>query len=249
MRLLIISLLLLSSFAIAKDAVAQDCTNPEGDLGVLRFNVDYGILQICTAQNWLGLHSMTCPDGDACAPGPANCDNIGDQCDDGSFYIGLSPEDGERVYMTDAAHETSIRWDEDPPCFRCGLGDTGATSIADGRANVQALRAYGGDNATSGNLDGFGAAKYCDGLNAIEAHGYDDWYLPAGGPNGSSSEINLIWLMVQAEGAVGGLNTSGGWYWSSSEDYSYYARIQRFSDGFQLANFKTSTGLVRCVRR
>jgi hypothetical protein len=354
MRLLIISLFLISSFIIAKDSLAQDCTNPEGDLGVLRFNVDYGILQICTAQNWLGLHSMTCPDGDACAGAadafaftdvtgattstqiesniiqvsglaaagtvsitgdgspefricsaadcsteitpwgstnqaintgdylqlgltssasdsalhsatatingtsdqwdvttgvspPANCDNIGQQCDDGSYYIGLSPEDGTKVYVTAAAHETSSRWDEEPPCYRCGLGDTGATSITDGRGNVEALRAYGGDNATAGTLDGFGAAKYCDNLTGI--HGHDDWYLPAGGANGSSSEINLIWLMVQAEGAVGGLNTSGSWYWSSSEANSTNARVQRFSDGLQHTNGKQLTVLVRCVRR
>ncbi|WP_181375670.1 DUF1566 domain-containing protein [Palleronia abyssalis] len=149
--------------------------------------------------------------------------------------------------MTAAAHETSIRWDENPPCYRCGSGDTGATSILDGRANVEALRAYGGDNATAGNLDGFAAAKYCDNLTGV--HGHDDWYLPAGGPNGSSSEINLIWLMVQAEGIIDGLGSNSNWYWTSSERSNNDARLQRFSDGNQNFYTKLNPTLVRCVRR
>jgi hypothetical protein len=175
--------------------------------------------------------------GDPCA----SCSHpLGAECADGSFYIGLSPEDGERVYMTDATLEGSgIRWDS-ASCSYCGNGSV-ATSQTDGRANTNALLAF--------NATGFDAAAHCESLNAIEAHGYDDWYLPAGGPNGSSSEINLIWLMVQAEGAVGGLNTSGSRYWSSSDFSSTSARLQRFSDGQQSTNSKSLTLLVRCVRR
>lgn len=342
---------------VTAPAKAQDCTDPDGDIGVILFNLDYGVLQVCTPENWIALHGETCPDGDRCyspadafaftdvtdvatsmqiesniiqisgltaagtvsitgdgspefricsasdcsteitpwgttdqnintgdylqlrlnssasyttlhsatatingtsdqwdvttgVPTPQNCDNIGDQCDDGSFYIGLSPEDGTKVYMTAAAHETLTTWHEDPPCgyYGCGLGDTGATSITDGRANVEALRAYGGDNATAGNLDGFGAAKYCDNLTGV--HGHDDWYLPAGGPDGSSSEINLIWEMVDDVGVVGGLAAfDSGWYLSSSENTGSYVRIQRFSDGIQYNRNKNVIHRVRCVRR
>lgn len=119
---------------------------------------------------------------------------IGQQCADGNFYIGLSPADGERVYMTGAAHEGSgIRWDS-ASCSCCGDGSI-ATSQTDGRANTNALLAF--------NATGFDAAAHCESLNAIEAHSYDDWYLPAGGPDGSSSEINLIWEMVDDVEAVG----------------------------------------------
>ena len=251
-------ILLLLSFTILipvpSPSTAQDCSGPDGDIGVLTFNIDYGVLQICTAKNWVPVHSMTCPDGDGSSDpcsfeGSCSTPSPGTECADGSFYIGDSPADGTPVFMTSAAHETGSRWDEDPPCSRCGLGDTGATSITDGRANVEALRAYGGDNATAGNLDGFGAAKYCDNLTNV--HGHDDWYLPAGGPNGSSSEINLIWLMVEAEGEAGGINTAGSWYWSSHEQTSTIgnARYQRFSDGTQNLDGKNSPNLVRCVRR
>ncbi|MEQ8954291.1 MAG: hypothetical protein RL120_09175 [Gammaproteobacteria bacterium] len=201
---------------------------------------------------------MVCPEGDGSSDpcsfeGSCSTPSPGTECADGSFYIGDSPEDGAPVFMTAAAHEIGSRWHEDPPCFRCGLGDTGATSITDGRSNVEALRAYDGDNAIAGNLDGFGAAKYCDNLTGV--HGHDDWYLPAGGPSGSSSEINLIWLAVQSAGGVGGINTSGGWYWSSSERQGNFAWIQRFSDGGQNDGAKSDNSksgkpkLVRCVRR
>lgn len=330
-------------FCTTAPAHAQDCTGPDGDVGVLKFNLDYGVLQICTAKGWIGVHSMTCPDGDRCAgtadafsftdvtgaatsaqiesniiqvsgltwtggvsitgdgspefricsavdcsteitpwgsaeaeinsgdylqlrltssasgttlhsasvtingtsdqwdvttgaPTPTNCDTIGQQCDDDSFYIGISPADGERVYMTSAAHEgSSIRWDS-ASCYRCGDG-TIATSQTDGRANTNALLAF--------NATGFDAAAYCDGL---EAHGYDDWYLPAGG-SGTGTEQNLFWAMVQAEGTVDGIGSSGSWYWSSSEDDSGGARVQRFSDGRQPSDGKYGAGLVRCVRR
>ena len=356
MRQSLIFLMFILLFSFPAPSQAQDCTSPNGDIGVLLFNVDYGVLQVCTPKNWISLHSQTCPDGDACAgtadafaftdetaaatstliesnivqisglaaagtvsitgdgspefqicsaadcssvitpwgsanasintgdylqlrltssasdstlssatvtinstsdqwdvttgvPGPTNCNTIGDPCDDGSYYIGLSPTDNTtKVYMTSAVHETSIRWDEQPPCYRCGLGDTGATSITDGGANVTALRAYSGDTATAGNLNGFGAAKYCDNLTGV--HGHSDWYLPAGGLDGSSSEINLINLMVQAQGTVGGLTaSSSGWYWSSTETSSGNARVQRFSDGYQASRFKNGAILVRCVRR
>ena len=218
------------------------CLNPVGVMGDIIYNTNHNSLQYCEGNVWVGIGGAS---GGPAAP--TGCDNIGDVCSDGSFYIGLSPADGTKVYMTDVAWETTSRWDENPLCYRCGFGDTGATSIVDGRANVEALRAYSGDNATAGTLDGFGAAKYCDNLTGV--HGHDDWYLPAAGGAGSSSEINLIWLMVQAEGAVGGLDISGSRYWSSTEGGNDGALRQRFNDGVQSDNTKSSTFPVRCVRR
>jgi hypothetical protein len=47
------------------------------------------------------------------------------------------------------------------------------------------------------------------------------------------------------------MSTFSWWryYWSSTEYNSNIADIQRFSDGYQTANLKSSTYLVRCVRR
>lgn len=187
----------------------------------------------CQGGVWEELDGASCP-----LPPPANCDSVGQQCDDGSFYIGLSPEDGEKVYMTSAGYEASVRWDS-ASCSNCGNG-TIATSQTDGRANTNALLAF--------NPIGFDAAAYCNGLNAIEAHGRNDWYLPAGGED-SGTEQNLFWLMVQAEGTVDGIGSSSTYYWSSSEDGSFGTWNQRFSDGRQNDDDKDRTLLVRCVRR
>lgn len=230
--------------AFSAPSLAQDCTNPEADSGVVWFNVDFGVLQLCTPNNWVALHSQTCPDGSRCGAPPIGCDMIGQQCDDGSYYIGDSPEDGEKVYMTSSAHQkTSRSWDENPPCQRCGAGS--ATSITDGRANVEIFRAYGGGNATAGNLDGFGAAKYCDNLSGV--HGHSDWYLPAGGAG--TSELGLLRAMVLSVGPVDGIGNSTSYYWSSTEDEGLYANRQRFDTGSQGRYDKTTTNRIRCVRR
>ena len=273
---------------------AQDCTNPDGDIGVLRFNLDYSVLQICTAQNWIALHSITCPDGDGCTdsctldgvtlahneaatfysadedpdcpsisqertcsngtldgsasyqyascgvPPPDPCDGspaLGTECGDGSYYIGLSPEDGAKVYMTSVAHEASGISFDSASCYQCGDGSV-ATSTTDGRANTNALLAF--------DPTGFDAVAHCDGL---EAHDHEDWYLPAGG-SGSGTEQNLFWAMVQAVGPVDGIGSNGNIYWSSFEYNSESMRTQRFTDGNQ--NFlwhKDSSIWARCVRR
>jgi len=253
MRLLVLFMaIIIFGNTLITDAQAQDCTDPDGDVGTLQFNVDYGVLQICTPKNWIALHSRTCPDGDGCVPGPTNCDNIGDECDDGSFYIGDSPAaDGAKVYMTSAAYEGSgIRWDN-PSCYRCGDGSV-AGSTTDGRINVAALRAWVEGNTDDGDLNGFDAARHCEDLNdeSVEAHGYADWYLPAGGNSGS--ELDLLWAMVDAVGTVDGIGSSSDYYWSSFEYTvnSNSAYVQRFSGpGQQGIATKNIPHLVRCVRR
>lgn len=235
-------------FAFTAPAAAQDCTDPSGDIGVLRYNEDFGVLQVCTAQNWIGINPMACPDGDGCAAAPSaptGCDTIGQQCDDLTYYIGDSPEDGAKVYMTDASHEgTGIRWDS-ASCNYCGNGSV-ATSQTDGRANTNALLAF--------NATGFDAIAHCQGLNATVAHGHTDWYLPAGGSS-SGTEQDLFWTMVQAVGAVGGLGTVGYYYWSSTEQNSFDVRMQRFVIGSNKkrvenkVSTRSNTTRVRCIRR
>lgn len=178
-------------------------------------------------------------------PGPTGCEQIGDQCPDGSYFVGDSPADGAWVFMTTVGHENAGSWEEDPPCDLCGDG-TVATSTADGRVNVDAMRNYDQGGASSGTLDGFAAAKYCDQLSA---HGHDDWYLPAGGSG--ETELNLLWEMVQLVGLLD-LDSDVN-YWSSTEGASSSAWSQRFSDGAQIGGDYKANGapwrVARCVRR
>lgn len=91
------------------------------------------------------------------------------------------------------------------------------------------------DNAMGGR---HAAARYCDKL---VYGGYNDWYLP------NRYELNLFYVN---RAFIPGLDTAGmQWYWSSTEQSSYYVWMQRFSDGYQSSIPKTSSVLTRCVRR
>lgn len=176
-----------------------------------------------------------------CSPPVSGCSSIGDECDDGSFYIGNSPEDGSKVYMTASTYEAiSVDFsDNGTGCSSSYCGDgTIATSYTDGRANTAALLAF--------SPDGFPAAGYCAGLTGV--HGHSDWYLPAGG-NTTGTEQHLFYTMKQAVGTVDGIGTDNNYYWSSTEASSSSARYQRFNDGAINAGTKTANNEVRCVRR
>jgi len=76
----------------------------------------------------------------------------------------------------------------------------------------------------------------------LDAHGHDDWRVP------TKSELNVLF---NNRAAIGGFDVSGslpaGWYWSS-RDYYGLAWAQRFSDGHQSYDYKSSDSSLRCVR-
>ena len=78
------------------------------------------------------------------------------------------------------------------------------------------------------------AARLCGDL---VLGGYSDWYLP------SKDELNKLYINRVA---VGGF--SSVYYWSSSEDFNFFAWVQNFANGFQLGNGKNTTNYVRAVR-
>ena len=124
-----------------------------------------------------------------------------------------------------------------------GLTDyTSTTGVGNGAINTDLN--YGSSNTTNivavtaGGSGGYhAAARYCDRLNY---GGYTDWYLP------NRYELNLMWTN---RASVPGLDTASVWYWSSTEYSSTGPWIQRFDDGTQYANLKSSAYRFRCVRR
>jgi hypothetical protein len=57
-------------------------------------------------------------------------------------------------------------------------------------------------------------------------------------------------VMYNNNSSIGNFNTSGNWYWSSTENGNAYAWSQRFSDGTQNHTAsKNNNYLVRCARR
>lgn len=93
----------------------------------------------------------------------------------------------------------------------------------------------------------------------LTAHGYGDWRIP------DREELDVIFRNSAAIGGFStmdsikpslirtlksklGVSVPDGWYWSSSEDNSPYARSQRFSDGCRSLSNKLNRLSVRCVR-
>jgi hypothetical protein len=228
---------------LAPQAAAQICTNPYGNPGDLFYNSSFDVFQGCTqGVGWVALHEAT---GYAA---PTNCPSIGDTCDDGSIYAGLSPDGNVAMYTTPADAASTYTWNDgttnytDMSMANCTDGTPGtASSCQTGEANTALLVGLSG----SGTPAPYDAAEYCDGLSA---HGYDDWYLPA------QDELNVLYTNKNTGDLNGTFNETGslpaGYYWSSSEDGSSYARHQRFSGGVQGSYLGKYNGLaVRCVRR
>jgi hypothetical protein len=215
----------LAATAICNGSACGSQTRPAGKV---IYTADFDLLQACRPDGtWVALGPAGCPGGDGCAGGsgagaPPGCPNVGDQCDDDSYYIG---ENGtEKIYATTSTYQVSRKWAN-------GSSTIGVTSTTDGAGNTDDLVNLSDAGAP------YEAADYCDGLSA---HGHSDWYLPA------KDELNLFWNSGRP---VAGVSTGVmDYYWSSTEFNNYYAWIQRFSDGGKYVNVKSNNQLVRCVR-
>lgn len=86
---------------------------------------------------------------------------------------------------------------------------------------------------TPSNCAAYACSRYFTGTTKE-----GEWYLP------SRIELNLIYETLRKSGKI----VSDSWHWSSSQNYSYNAWIQRFSDGYQGNDYKDSDHCVRAVR-
>lgn len=250
----IVRLIIFGFLFFSSPVIAQDCTGPSGQYGEILFNRDNDVFQGCTqGAGWVALHEAT---GYSSPPSsPTNCSNIGDTCDDGSIYAGLSPDGNVAMYTTPADAPGSYTWNDgssnwvDTAMENCVSYSPGAqASCRTGEANAALLVGLSG----SGTPAPYDAAEYCDGLSA---HGYSDWYLPA------LDELNVLYENLVDQngdntpggplGSTYGFNTSGmSAYWASSEVNNQYAGAQMFDSGFQSSGEKSySMVLVRCVRK
>jgi hypothetical protein len=209
----------LAPTAVCNGSACGSQTRP---VGRVIYNADFDLIQICRADGtWGALSAPGCPNGDGCV----DCPNVGDQCDDDTYYIG---ENGTaKIYATTSAHQVSRTWNNGTTNWTA----TGAIDPTDGAGNTDDLVNLSDAGAP------YEAADYCDGLTA---HGYSDWYLPA------KDELDLFWN--DGSPVAGVLTGSGNWYWSSTESSYTSAWIQRFSDGSQYGSNKNVSRLVRCVR-
>lgn len=206
--------------------------------GALRYNSSSSCLEFCDGTNWV------CPSPSGVTSG---CESVGDTCNDGTIFVGLSPDGQTKMYTTPADAPTLIAWNDgstnyvDTAVVNCTDSTPGtASSCQTGEANTALLVGLSG----SGSPAPYQAAEYCDGLSA---HGHNDWYLPA------QDELDVLYDNKNAGDLNGTFNESGLWpagfYWSSSEHGSAQARFQRFDNGSQNFNLKEREHGVRCVRR
>jgi len=203
--------------------------------GAIRYNSASNCTEFCNGSDWTCLNvtifSNTTP--------PTSCPDIGDTCDDGSIYAGISPDGLVKLYTT-PADAGQFSWNDgttnwlDIAMVNCV---TAEATCDTGEANTALLVGLGSSPSPAPYV----AARHCDNLTA---HGHSDWYLPA--------RYELAVLSTNRT-AIGGFNLTGsfpaGWYWSSSERNNANSWYQRFSDGTQFYFDKLFGLSVRCVRR
>ena len=241
--ILCITLAVLFSPSSAKAECTLTSSGETRPTGTIIHNADHNVLQKCGSDgNW---HAMT-PVASAPA-GPTGCPSVGDTCDDGSIYAGLSPDGSVAMYTTPADAASTYTWNDgssnwvDTAMANCTDVSPGtAATCQTGEANTALLVGLSG----SGTPAPYDAAEYCDGLSA---HGYDDWYLPA------QDELNVLYTNKNTGDLNGTFNETGsfptGYYWSSSESIINGARAQIFNGSGQLDSFKNLPFTVRCVRK
>lgn len=100
---------------------------------------------------------------------------------------------------------------------------------------------YGGNDNTTNIIsycgNGAYAAKLC---SDYENGGYSDWYLPS---------IDELTELYNQRSLFPTLNTSGFYYWSSTEISSTTARRKIFSTGATVSSAKSSLSYVRAIRK
>jgi hypothetical protein len=161
----------------------------------------------------------------------------GTVCADGTVFAGYAA-DGTRLYTTrcDAGQTwsgsacTGTRLTK---TWSSGNTTTSFRSRTTGQANTAGLVALSDAGAP------YDAAVYCDSLTDS---GHSDWYLPA------IDELSMLYANYVA---IGGFDTSGNSYRSSTESTPSTAWTQPFNNnGFQsYASGKSSAYQLRCIRR
>jgi hypothetical protein len=150
-------------------------------------------------------------------------------CADGTIYAG---EYGGYDYYATPADQGAFTWNNGTENWT----ETGAGSGSDGQANTETLA-----ESTDAGAP-YVAAITC---NDLDAHGHDDWFLPA--------TAELLFLLKEYRFNIGGFNLTGNEarYWSSidwgEEDEAFYIDFRPDSIGD--VEQKSTALQVRCVRK
>ncbi len=142
------------------------------------------------------------------------------------FYVDLYDQYPGFTYLEAAPTDiTSLPWCNNSTSIPAVAG-WASKAVGKGQANTTAMLGVCSSGAANG------ADLY---LTATKS----DWFLP------SLGELQLMYDNLLQAG-VGGFTSN--YYWSSTENYGYYAWIQTFVTGDQSYSNKTTTNRVRPVR-
>lgn len=169
--------------------------------------------RILTVDEITALYQMGAAVGSSTAL-PQGCPNIGDVCDDGTIYAGLSPDGNVAMFAAPLSTRTNLPWNNG------NSSNQVLTSLTDsntGEANTNTLTITDSDSGTAG-FQPHQAAQYCYDL---VSNGADDWYLPA------NSEIDDVLAVSAAVDPA----TAGNYFSSNENDTTSAERLEVDSTG------------------
>lgn len=209
--------------------------------GVIVYNKDFDVLQVCIGTKWRALGRIKkledVPCGENLMPGCIAAN--------GTVYAGRSP-DGERPMYTTRC-DAGLAWN--------GIGCTGVITRMPwnngngagnvipgtgnpntGKYNTDLLASLDADTSMAGDQP-YIAAQYCANLNA---YGHDDWYLPA---------LNESLVMLANQDDIRHFENRA--YWTSLQTASRAdtATIIIFPSGVYGHQTRANLYNVRCVRK
>lgn len=153
---------------------------------------------------------------------PQGCPVAGDTCDDGSVYVGLSPDGNVSMYAAPADESSSYIWGSH--------GTSRATNWWAGYSNTMLLQSYG----QSAHPAAYQCAQKSFG-------GATDWYLP--------SENETTVLYNGGSPLIPAVKLGGSEYWTSTQHDGSSAKSRRFSGGGYSNTGKNGSFWLRCVRK
>lgn len=217
------------------------CTNPAGNAGDVVYNSTYHYMQYCEGDAWVGIGRYN-----ELTSGPKGCSAIGDTCNDGTIYAGLTPDGNIPMYVTASNGPSREPFNvgntgasrTDTSMVNCVTPFTNAGCIQ-GEANTAILMTDDSDSVVAG-VQAHDAAAYCYNLTA---HGRNDWYLPA------RNELGVIFSNLGPQPNHGFTGTPDPFYYSSSEENATNGWGVNFTSGNYYSGDKANNYHIRCARK
>lgn len=269
--------ILLVLVQIGTTSAQAACPNPNetggsSAEGVVVYNSDYNVVQVCGGTTWYALGEIKPGAGDGTCSDPEGVEgemlynqvhSVPQFCN-GEEWIAMGyfpaqssggcspPMDCSTVgnVCSDGSIFAGFMVYDNSSCEPLYVTDNNQSTSTQWKTATGTNDITDPDNHVDGqyNRDNrgggtFPAFELCENNTY---HGKNDWYLPA------RAELNLLWMNRAAIDANAAGNFTANYYWSSTEYNTTNPWYQHFSDGSQSGlSYSKSYSIhdVRCVRR